>query len=97
MPVSRPTVANATTTESFTIGSIYKISVTGFTYIKDYALIKGSCNSTKVSVIIGDKKSFPMSDMFMLKESEGISAKFTGVKTVNDVAYNQFQLDEILF
>jgi hypothetical protein len=93
MANSSSSVANAT----FTVGSSYSIAVTGFTYIKDYAVIKGSCNSVSVSVIIGDKKSFPMSDMFMLKDSGGIKAIFKGIKNINGVDYRQFQLEEILF
>lgn len=81
------------------IGNTYDIKVTGFTYIKDYAVIKGLAVSTNepVSVIIGDKQSFGMSDMFQLKAANGIRAKYRQDKTVNNTTYKQFQLEEILF
>lgn len=89
------TVANA----PLTIGTSYTISITGFTYIKEYALIKGKVteNGESVGVIIGDKISFGMSDMFQLKQSNGIVAKYTKDKVVNGATYKQFQLEEILF
>lgn len=81
------------------IGTTYRINVTGFTYIKDWAMIKGKEISTgqSVGIIIGDKMSFGMSDMFQLKQSAGIMAKYSKDKVVNGVTYQQFQLDEILF
>lgn len=90
------TTANAVTLE---IGKSYLINITGFTYIKEFALIKGTETSTgeQVSVIIGDKLSFGMRDMFELKNSNGIKAKYAKDKPVNGVMYKQFQLEEILF
>lgn len=86
-------VANA----PLVIGTSYRVNVTGFTYLKDWAAIKGTVNGTNVTVIIGDKMSFGMRDMFELKQSAGIMAKYTQDKTVNGVTYQQFQLEEILF
>ena len=88
-------VANA----PLTIGTSYTINVTGFTYIKDWAMIKGKETTTgeAIGVIIGDKMSFGMRDMFELKNSNGIIAKYTKDKVVNGVSYKQFQLEEILF
>ena len=84
---------------TLTIGSSYTISVTGFTYIKEWAAIKGKETSTgeAVTVILGDKLSFGMRDMFELKSSNGIIAKYTKDKIINGVTYKQFQLEEILF
>ena len=89
-------VANATTIE---IGQSCTIAITGFTYIKDWAIIKGTEETTneKVSVIIGDKMSFGMQDMLMLKQSEGIRATYKKDKVVSGKTYKQFQLEEILF
>lgn len=96
------TAANAAspaTTPVLTIGNDYTISVTGFTYVREYALIKGKVTETGEScgVIIGDKMSFGMSDMFQLKNSNGIVARYTKDKIVNGVSYKQFSLQEILF
>lgn len=84
--------------DALIIGASYNINVTGFTYIKDWALIKGKEITTgeSVGVIIGDKQSFGMRDMFTLKESNGITAKYTKDKIINGVTYKQFQLEEIL-
>lgn len=84
---------------SLEIGKEYNVSVTGFTYVKDWAMIKGKVVETgeSVGVIIGDKMSFGMQDMFQLKNSEGIVAKYAKDKIVNGVSYKQFSLVEILF
>ena len=89
----------ATTATTLTIGTSYVINVTGFTYIKEFAMIKGKVTETgdSVRVIIGDKMSFGMQDMFQLKQSNGIVAKYAKDKIVNGVSYKQFQLEEILF
>jgi hypothetical protein len=89
----------ATNVATLVIGTSYVISVTGFTYIKDFALIKGKVSETgdSVGVIIGDKMSFGMRDMFELKNSNGIVAKYSKDKLVNGVTYKQFSLEEILF
>ncbi len=91
----------ATTNKStdLVLNTEYTISITGFTYIKEFALIKGkvSENGESVGVIIGDKMSFGMADMFQLKQSNGIIAKYTKDKIVNGTTYKQFQLVEILF
>lgn len=81
------------------IGKSYLINITGFNYIGEYALIKGTEQSTgePVSVIIGDKLNFGMRDMFELKNSNGIRARYKGEKVVKAVTYKQFQLEEILF
>ncbi len=81
------------------IDSIYKINVTGFNYIKDYAIIKGTVadNNESVSVIIGDKQSFGMRDMFELKNADHIKAKYRKDRVVNNVTYKSFQLEEIAF
>lgn len=81
------------------IGTSYNVSVTGFTYIKEWAAIKGKIVETgdDVTVIIGDKLSFGMRDMFELKQSNGIVAKYSKDKIVNGVTYKQFQLEQILF
>lgn len=86
-------VANA----PLVIGTSYNVSITGFTYIKDWAAIKGTINGTPVTVIIGDKMSFGMRDMFELKQAGGLKAKYTKDKDVNGVSYQQFSLEEILF
>jgi hypothetical protein len=94
------TMANATTsTNVLTLGATYPIQITGFTYVKEYALVKGKevTTGTDVSVIIGDKMSFGMRDMFELKNSNGIKATYTKDKIINGVTYQQFRLDEILF
>ncbi len=89
----------ATTNSTALIGQDYVIAVTGFTYIKDYALIKGKVSETgeSIGVIIGDKMSFGMSEMFQLKQSNGIVARYLKDKVVNGVTYKQFGLQEILF
>lgn len=86
-------------TPVLTIGTSYNVSVTGFTYIKEWAAIKGKIVETgdDVTVIIGDKLSFGMRDMFELKQSNGIVAKYSKDKIVNGVTYKQFQLEQILF
>lgn len=93
--------ANATTPANagLVIDQQYVIAITGFTYIRDYALIRGkeSSSGEAVSVIIGDKQNFSMSDMFQLKQSNGIRATYKRDKVANGVTYKQFQLDEILF
>lgn len=94
-------MANTTTpiANALTVGTSYTISITGFTYVKEFAMIKGKVSETgdSVGVIIGDKMSFGMQDMFQLKQSNGIVAKYTKDKIVNGVTYKQFQLEEILF
>ena len=82
-----------------TIGDVVTASVTGFTYVKDYAMIKGviSGSNEPISVIIGDKQNFGMRDMFELKNSNGIRAKYQKDKVVNGTTYQQFSLQEILF
>ena len=89
----------ASKTPVLTIGTSYNVSVTGFTYIKEWAAIKGKIVETgdDVTVIIGDKLSFGMRDMFELKQSNGIVAKYSKDKIVNGVTYKQFQLEQILF
>lgn len=84
---------------SLVIGNSYVISVTGFTYVKEFAMIKGKVSETgdSVGVIIGDKMSFGMQDMFQLKQSNGIVAKYAKDKIVNGTTYKQFSLEEILF
>lgn len=92
---------NATTSANaeLIIGNSYLMSITGFTYIKEYALVKGKESSTgeAIGVIIGDKLNFGMRDMFELKQSNGIRATYTKDKVVNGQTYKQFQLEEILF
>ena len=87
-------VANA---PIFTANEVVTVNVTGFTYLKDYAVICGTAKDKPVKVIIGDKKSFGMQDMFMLKDSNGIKASYKGIKNVNGVDYDKFSLMEILF
>ena len=95
------TMANSSNAANaaLTLNETYTVKITGFTYIKEYALIKGVEESTgeHISVIIGDKMSFGMSEMFMLKQSNGIKATYKKDKVANGVTYKQFQLDEILF
>ena len=81
------------------IGKTYLVATTGFTYIKDWAAIKGTVQETgeQITVILGDKLSFGMRDMFTLKEANGIKATYTKDKIVNGTSYKQFRLDEILF
>jgi hypothetical protein len=81
---------------SLVIGKEYTLSVTGFTYVRDYALIKGTIGIHKVGVIIGDKQNFGMRDMFALKEATGVSCVYTKDKEVNGVVYQQFRLNEIM-
>lgn len=92
-------MATTATTPALVIGTSYVIAVSGFTYIKEFAMIKGKVSETgdSVGVIIGDKMSFGMQDMFQLKQSNGIVAKYAKDKIVNGVSYKQFQLEEILF
>lgn len=92
-------MANESKANALTIGEEYIIQVTGFTYVKDWAMIKGKevSTGTSVGVILGDKLTFGMRDMFTLKESEGIKARYTKDKVVNGVTYKQFSLTEILF
>lgn len=89
------TTANA----ALKIGESYTMSITGFTYVKEYALIKGKESTTgeSMSVIIGDKLSFGMRDMFELKNSNGIRAIYRKDTVSNGITYKQFQLEEILF
>lgn len=81
------------------IGKDYNVQVTGFTYLKEWAAIKGKVVETgqPCTVIIGDKLSFGMRDMFELKQSNGIVARYTKDKVVNGITYQQFALQEILF
>lgn len=94
----KPAAADAAKNE-LVVNQDYDITVTGFTYIKDYAVIRGKEQSTgeSVSVIIGEKQNFTMSDMFQLKQANGIRARYRQDKTVNGTTYKQFQLQEILF
>jgi hypothetical protein len=80
-----------------TIGQIYNINVTGFTFIQDYSVIKGKIteNDEAVSVIIGDKMSFGISEMFKLKEASGIEAKYIKDSVVKGVTYKRFLLEQI--
>jgi len=91
--------ASVAANAALTIGQSYTIAITGFTYIKDWAMVKGKESTTgeAIGVIIGDKLSFGMRDMFELKNSNGIIAKYTKDKIVNGTTYKQFQLEEILF
>ncbi len=93
------TTATTANAASLKIGESYTMSITGFTYIKEYALIKGKESTTgeAMSVIIGDKLSFGMRDMFELKNSNGIRAIYRKDTVSNGVTYKQFQLEEILF
>lgn len=95
--MSKDNATNTPANAGLVIGTSYNVSITGFTYIKDWAAVKGTVNGTNVTVIIGDKLSFGMRDMFELKHSGGIKAKYTKDKEVNGVVYQQFQLEEILF
>ena len=99
MATTANTAANAASTSELTLGTDYTIQVSGFTYVKEYAMIKGKItqNGQSVGVIIGDKMSFGMQDMFQLKQSNGIVAKYIKDKVVNGVTYQQFGLVEILF
>jgi len=83
-------VANATS-KTFTK------AVKGFTYIKDYAVITVDLDNSTQRIIIGDKLSFPMADMFMLKQAESITFTEREPKTVNNVEYRRFSLDSINF
>lgn len=89
--------ANAATIPALEVGKSYNVNVTGFTYIKDWAAVRGTIGNENVTVIIGDKLSFGMADMFQLKHAGGIRAKYSKDKEVNGVSYRQFQLEEILF
>lgn len=89
--------ANAATVPALEVGKSYNVSITGFTYIKDWAAVRGNIGSENVTVIIGDKLSFGMQDMFQLKHAGGIRAKYSKDKEINGTIYRQFQLEEILF
>ncbi len=93
------TATNATNVATLVIGDSYTVAVSGFTYVKDYAMIRGtlSQNGQAIGVIIGDKQNFGMRDMFELKNSNGIKARYTKDKIVNGTTYQQFALEEILF
>jgi hypothetical protein len=90
-------LTNVPANAGLTIGQIYNINVTGFTFIQDYSVIKGKIteNDEAVSVIIGDKMSFGISEMFKLKEASGIEAKYTKDTVVKGVTYKRFQLEQI--
>lgn len=90
--------STATNVATFVKDTIYDIKITGFTYMGDWAVIKGKERSsdTSVSVIIGDKLSFGMRDMFELKHAKGIRAKFREIKTIKGVDYPSFRLEEII-
>lgn len=96
-PGTAPSTANAAS--AITLGESYNVTVTGFTYIKEWAVIKGKIAGTdqQVQVIIGEKLNFGMRDMFELKQSNGIRATYSKDKVVNGTTYQQFQLEEILF
>jgi len=81
------------------INTEYNVNVTGFTYIKEWAAIRGKIVETgeACTVIIGDKLSFGMRDMFELKQADHIVAKYSKDKTVNGTTYKQFSLVEICF
>lgn len=72
-------------------------SVKGFTYIKDYAAITVDLEDSTQKIIIGDKLSFPMSDMMQLKQAESITFTERDTKTVNGITYRRFALDSINF
>ena len=100
MDKNTPAANAATTTQlpdALVVGKEYNVNVTGFTYVKDYALIKGTIGGEPVSVIIGDKQTFGMRDMFELKHAGGIKALYSKDKEVNGVTYRQFSLREIQF
>jgi len=78
-------------------GTKYNVVMTGFTYIKDWAAIRGKIGEESVTVIIGDKMSFGIREMMELKHAGGVSATYTKDKEVNGTTYKQFQLEEILF
>jgi hypothetical protein len=94
-------VADATTVtvSDLVIGKDYNINVTGFTYIKDWAMIRGKLVETgePVGVIIGDKMSFGMRDMFTMRKAGGVIATYSKDKIVNGQTYKQFSLREILY
>lgn len=89
-------VANAANA-ALTVDTEYSMTVSGFTYIRDFAVIRGRVNGNNESCIIGDKLSFPMSDMFMLRQAGNIKVMYKGEKVVNGKTYNQFWLMEIGF
>jgi len=92
-------LTNVPANAGLTIGHIYEIKVTGFTYTQDYAIIKGRIlkNDEPVQVIIGDRMTFDMRNLFQLKEASGIEAKYTKDTEVKGVVYKRFQLEQILF
>lgn len=91
------TIAADAAKKTLEVGKEYDVNVTGFTYVKDYALIKGTIGDTQVGVIIGDKQTFGMRDMFELKHAGGIRALYVKDKEVNGATYQQFSLREIKF
>ena len=95
MAAQQNNAANA----ALNLNQVYDVQVSGFTYIKEWAAVRGKILETgeTVTVIIGEKLSFGMRDMFELKQSNGVRAKYTKDKIVNGVTYKQFQLEEILF
>lgn len=97
MAAQQNNAANAATIPALEVGKSYNVNVTGFTYIKEWAAVRGTIGNENVTVIIGDKLSFGMADMFQLKHAGGIRARYTKDKEVNGVSYRQFQLEEILF
>lgn len=98
LPKKESTVPTANAViDQLTIGNEYTVNVTGFTYIKDYAMIKGTIGKHPVGVIIGEKQNFGIREMMELKHAGGIKATYRKDKVVNDKTYKQFQLEEIMF
>lgn len=87
--------SNKAANAALTLGSEYKLLPTGFRYIKDYVLICGTVKGTKVTAIFGDKSQFGIRDMLAIKEVPSVVVTYKGVKEVNGIEYQRFQVGEL--
>ncbi len=84
------TKKNGANAPKFVEGSCYAMNPTGFRYVKDFAIICGTCKGVAMQAIIGDKQSFGIRDMFQLKECTSLEVTYKGTKEVNGVVYARF-------
>lgn len=79
------------------MSKLFKVSVKGFTYLRDYAALTVSIDNTIQKVIIGTKSDFPMTEMFTLKQAGSVELEERESKEVNGVKYRNFRLLSINF
>jgi len=97
--ITAPETPAADAAIALVINSEYNIIPTGFTYVRDFAVIRGKLQETgeSVGIIIGEKALFPMSEMFQMKQANNVVARYKKDVVVNGVVYKNFQLVELSF